>query len=521
MANTVSLLANAVERHRQQDLTAAAGLYEQIIRRDPRHFFAHHALGAIHAAAGRIDAALPLLSRAAQLAPDHAEAQANLGAALIEAQRLDEAEAAIRRAMALAPEASEPLNHWAKLQGRRDKWDDAVLAYRQALQQVPEDPVAAFNLGNALFQAGQIADAVAALRQAVRLAPNSARARTGLGLALAESGEYQAGLVQIRRAIALDSGDPAGHQAEYGLLLAAGDWRDGFEKYESRSLGAERFFFHHGLAQPLWQGQDLAGKRILLHAEQGLGDTLMLVRYVAMVRARGPAQIILSVQPALAELLAANSEADLVLPFGAVLPDFDLHCPLMSLPRLFGTVVETVPRAPDYLRRHLTRRPEVETMIAGLPRPRIGLAWSANLQALTGRRRSLPLERLAPILALPGASFLVLHTELSAAERAALAGMSQVTLLDRGFADTAAAIDALDLVVTVDTSIAHLAGGLGRPCWILLSQRADWRWLQRGDDTPWYPTARLFRQPDGTGWAPVIDAVRRALRDDYGVPSAT
>jgi Flp pilus assembly protein TadD len=513
MANTDSLLASAVERHRQQDLTAAAALYEQIIRRDPRHFFAHHALGAIHAAAGRIDAALPLLSRAVQLAPDHAEAQANLGAALIEAQRLDEAEAPIRRALALDPEAAEPLNHWAKLQGRRDQWDEAVPAYRRVLALAPDDPIAAFNLGNALFQAGKVAEAVAALRQAVRLAPHSARARTGLGLALAESGDRAAGLMQIRRAIALDPGDPAAYQAEYGLLLAAGEWREGFEKYENRSRGPGRFFFHHGLAEPPWQGQDLAGKRLLLHAEQGLGDTLMLVRYLPMVRAKGPAQIILSVQPALAELLAAGSDADLVLPFGAVLPEFDLHCPLMSLPLIFGTRVETVPPAPGYLRRHLTPRPEIGTMIADLPRPRIGLAWSANLQAATGRRRSVPLALLASILALP-ASFLVLHTELSAAERAALAGTERVAVLDRGFADTAAAIDALDLVVTIDTSIAHLAGGLGRPCWILLPQRADWRWLERGDDTPWYPMARLFRQHDGAGWAPVIERVLEALRRD-------
>jgi len=506
-AKTDAQLARAIELHRQQDLEGAAALYEKIIRRDAQHFFAHHALGAIHAEAGRTEAALPLLIRAARLAPDNAEAQANLGAALIGLNRLDEAEGPIRRALDLAPDATEPLNHLGKLLTRRFRLDDALEAYGRVRDRAPADPVAHFNIGNVLFLADRAQEAIPSLRRAVQLEPGSATFRTGLGLALAEAGDLEAGLAQIRRAITLDPADATARRAEYGYLLAAGNWQEGWAKHESRRMGVDRFFYHDRLAVPQWAGEDLAGKRILLHAEQGLGDTLLFIRYLSLVKARRPAQIILAVQPALKGFLAADSEADLVTGFGEPIPDIDLHCPLMSLPLAFGTRVETVPAAPGYLRRHLTPRPDAAALLAGVARPRIGLVWSGNLQG----GRSMPLEALAPLLAVEAVNFVALQLEISTADADFLAKLPRITRFPRGFADTAAAIDGLDLVITVDTALAHLAAGLGVPCWILLAQRADWRWLQDRTDTLWYPTARLFRQKDGTGWPPVIAALRHAL----------
>jgi tetratricopeptide (TPR) repeat protein len=508
-AKTDTQLARAIELHRLQDLEGAAALYEKIIRRDPQHFFAHHALGAIYAEAGRAAEALPLLTRAARLAPDNAEAQANLGAALIAQNRLDEAEVPIHRAVVLSPDATEPLNHLGKLLSRRGRYDEALDAYARVLERNQADPVAHFNVGNTLFLADRSQQAIPSLRRAVQLEPGSAIYRTGLGLALSEIGEIALGLAQIRRAIALDPADVTARRAEYGLLLAEGDWRQGWQKYESRRLGVERFFFHDRLAVPQWAGEDLSGKRILLHAEQGLGDTLLFVRYLAQVRARRPAQIILAVQPALKGFLAAGSEADLVLGFGEPLPDIDVHCPLMSLPLAFGTRVETAPAAPGYLRRHLTPRPDAAALLAELPRPRIGLVWSGNLQG----GRSMPLETLAPLLAVEGVNFVTLQLEISTADAAYLAKMPRIKSFGRSFADTAAVIDGLDLVITVDTALAHLAAGLGVPCWILLAQRADWRWLKHRTDTPWYPSARLFRQKDGAGWPPVIAALLSALKE--------
>ena len=511
IANADAQLARAVELHRLQDLEGAAALYEQVILGDPHNFLAHHALGAIRAGAGQTAKALPLLRRAARLAPGNAEVQANLGAALLELNRFDDAEAAIRRAIDLDAGAVEAYSHLGKLLSRRFRHAEAVAAYRVARDRMPEDAIAQFNLGYALLQAEQPHAAIDCLRRAVQIEPCYATFRTGLAQALAAAGEREAALAEAGRAIALDPGNPDPRQVEYAVLLAAGDWEAGWNKYEDRAIGRAGLFFCDGSGLPRWQGEDLAGKRLLLHAEQGLGDTLQFIRYLPLVKARGPAAIVLAVQPVLRDFLGVDSEADSVIGFDEPHPPVDLHCPIMSLPRLFGTRIDTVPAEPGYLRRHLREQPRIATAIGTVARPRVGLVWSANPLVKSGPGRSIPLPSLAPLLALDAVNFIVLQAEISSEDAACLATLPRITTLAGDIADKAAAIDALDLVVSVDTSMAHLAAGLGVPCWIPLPERADWRWLEQRSDSPWYPCVRLFRQAGGTGWPPVVARLREAL----------
>ncbi|HWE79274.1 MAG TPA: hypothetical protein VG270_12210, partial [Pseudolabrys sp.] len=276
---------------------------------------------------------------------------------------------------------------------------------------------------------------------------------------------------------------------------------EGFANYEWRWRGATELT-SRGFVQPQWRGEDIAGGTIFLHAEQGYGDSIQMLRYLPLVKACG-ARVVLEMPNSLMPLLGPHAGNVVVLNRGTPLPPFDLHCPLMSLPLAFGTTLDTVPAEAPYL-----FAPVRASVRARLPQEglRVGLAWSGKPSHKNDHNRSIALERLAPLISLPGTSFVSLQREYRDADLRALADLPIARLDDviRDFADTAAAIDGLDLVIAVDTAVAHLAGSLGKPLWLLLSHIQDWRWLCEREDSPWYPTARLFRQgPDGA-WDPVI-----------------
>jgi hypothetical protein len=270
---------------------------------------------------------------------------------------------------------------------------------------------------------------------------------------------------------------------------------------------------------PLWKGETDLGKTLLLHGEQGFGDTLQFCRYAAIAKTQG-LRIVLEVQPPLRRLMSSLAGCDQVVARGDPLPDFDFHCPLLSLPRVLGTSdLDDIPTSVPYLQAEAKDEALWAGRIASLPDGvlRVGLAWAgaprreSPVQAAFDRRRSLPLGALAPILALPGARFFSL-------QKGVLAGPGLVDFMAemKDFADTAALIANLDLVISVDTSVVHLAGALGKPVWLLNRFDTDWRWLVEGEETPWYPTMRLFRQRSSGDWAGVIDDVVRALRDYCG-----
>jgi len=266
--------------------------------------------------------------------------------------------------------------------------------------------------------------------------------------------------------------------------------------------------------QPLWLGAQSARDRtILLHAEQGLGDTIQFSRYVQPL-ARAGATVVLEVAPALKELLSQIDGAARVLARGEGLPPFDLHCPLASLPLAFKTEPQTIPAEIPYLAAAPERTEKWRARIEPLPRPRIALAWAGSAAHANDRNRSIALARLEPLWSAEGPSLISVQRDLRDADRGVLARASRI--LDLGselsdFSDTAVVLSFADLVISVDTAVAHLAGAMGRPVWILLPFSSDWRWMLRRDDTPWYPTARLFRQPSIGDWESVIARVRAGL----------
>jgi hypothetical protein len=326
-------------------------------------------------------------------------------------------------------------------------------------------------------------------------------------------------LASYERALALKPDDADIHLNEAFVRLLAGDFERGWRKNEWRwesapsgLLNRSSGMLRRNFPQPLWLGAEaIEGKAILLYGEQGLGDTIHFCRYVPLVAERG-ARVILEVAEPLRVLMSGLAGASHCIARGEAPPDFDLQCPLLSLPLAFGTRLETIPRETPYLTAPAPAR-DWEALLGD--RPRIGLAWSGNALHKNDRRRSVALAALAPLFDI-AATFVSLQPDARPADAAALAARSDV--LDLGpalanFADTAALISHLDLVISVDTAVAHLAGALGRPVWILLPFIPDWRWLIDRDDSPWYPTARLFRQTEIREWHGVVERVRDALRE--------
>ncbi len=459
----------------RQALTADQGLVE-IYRR----------IGALCVLLHQPQAAVDALDIALALEPGDTAALSNLGAAL---RALGRPQDAVQRLLAALQIGQTP-SAWFNLgiaYADLSRWEDAVVCHRRVLQAAPTHHRAAAALGLALVALGRATEASGVLEQALATAPQQAQLHTVLAQA----------------------------------LLMRGDLARGWREFEWRWAVPGNVANHRHAGHPLWLGEPLAGRRLLLHAEQGLGDTLQMCRYVPSVR--DAAHVVLEVQPGLARLLetlAAPSGATLqVVPRGAPLPPFDLQTPMMSLPLACGSRrPEDVPRQVPYLRAVADDVARWARELPAGPGRRIGLCWSSGVRPdLVSRiihaRKSMPLALLAPLAGVAECRFVSLQKgEASVELRAPPFEILDCSGLMTDFAQTAAAIRNLDLVITVDTAVAHLAGALGAPVWLLNRHDADWRWSNAHRDAPWYPTLRQFRQPAPGDWAGVVEHVAAALK---------
>lgn len=506
-------LTVASDLHRGGRLDEAEGLYRQILAVRPDDPDALHLLGVVRRRRGDGAGAVALIERAVALRPDFIPAYTNFANALADVGQDDAAIAILRQGTGLAP---ADVGLWWALGNRLwhlDRYDEAEQAYRRVLALQPDHFDAGFNLGVSYQKLGRLDEAKAVFAAMVALAPEHAGAVNSLGNVLRDRGDPAAALPFHRRALALD---PDFHEARKCLaisLLANGDLRDGFQEYEGRRLVPDGRTPQ--LPRPEWNGEPLAGRTVLLYCEQGLGDTIHFIRYAPLVRACG-GRVVFGCQPALTRLLRSVEGIDELVPTAEVLPPFDLHLPLLSVPRVLGTTLATVPSRVPYI----TAEPDLVAHWGQRLGPRegcrrIGLVWAGNAQYGADRRRSLSLDRLRPLMAVPGNRFFGL--QLGDGRRDLETGDLPPGFVDLAsgiddFADTAAIMANLDLVVSVDTSVAHLAGAMGRPVWILVPFASDWRWLKGRMDSPWYPTARLFRQPAPGDWTSVIVSLEMALR---------
>jgi tetratricopeptide (TPR) repeat protein len=541
------MLSDAVALHRQGRLDEAETLYGRVLKLDREQFDALHLCGMLLHQRGkaveadrliaaalklrprspdalsnraqvlhtlkRHDEALASLDRALTLAPDHLEALNNRGIVLLERQRAADALASFDAVLARAPDHQQARLNRANALSALSRFDEAMVEYDAALRLAPRDALARFNRGNALREQGRDLEALDNYEQVLTIMPHHVGAWQNRGLMLAAQNRHPEALASYQRALALQPDHADAHFNAALSLLTIGDYRAGFAEYEWRGKRAGMPAKPRFRAPP-WRGEPLAGKTILLHAEQGLGDTVQFARYVPLL-ARAGARVVLEVQPELKTLLSGLGGISEVIKEGEKLPRFDVHCPLASLPLAMQTEPGTIPSEFPYLKvseQHITRwRTRIETV----PSPRIALAWAGRITHANDRNRSTTLEAVEPLIALPQFRFVSIQRELRASDAARLAANSRITdvgseLAD--FTDTAAVLSLVDLLICVDTSVAHVAGALGRPTFVLLPFQPDWRWGLDRAHSAWYPQSlTLFRQARPGDWAGVIERVRAAL----------
>jgi tetratricopeptide (TPR) repeat protein/ADP-heptose:LPS heptosyltransferase len=515
------------------------------VEQHPTHGGGWHLLGLMLHQQGRRDAAIAAYRQVIALQPEHYETYNNLGVALQEQQRLSEALACYEKALAVKPDYPDGHNNYANALREANRLEAAIAHYRQAIAYKPDYADAYNNLGLALFHQQEFQQAAAAYREAIAIRPNYAQAHNHLGNALKELGDFEQAAAHYQQALAIrpnyakaynnwgnifrDTGDlttatryydqaialePEFAEAHWNkalTLLIGGDLKPGFAEYEWRwQVKLPTFQGLRSFNCPAWDGSLLGGRTIFLHAEQGMGDIIQFVRYAAIVAQMG-GRVLLECHPPLTGLLQNLPGVAQVLPYGTQPVFMDCHAPLLSLPHLLGTTIETVPATVPYL-----NPPQVEVKLPrgnGLGR-KIGLVWSGNPENPYNRTRACPLELLLSLTTVPETQFYSLQKDLQPGEADLLAAHPEVCDLRpllTDFVATANLIRQLDLVISVDTAVTHLAGALGKPVWLMLPIAPDWRWMLERSDSPWYPTARLFRQPAYGDWDSVIAQVRDAL----------
>ena len=528
-------------------LDAAVASYDRALGIQPDYPEAHYNRGAALKERLELDAAVASFDRAIAIAPDYAAAYSNRGIALTELGRPGAAVPSYERAIAIkADYAVAYSNHGVALQGLKQpgaaivsfecaialeadyveaysnrgaalqelkQFDAAVTSHDRAIAIRSDYAEAHYNRGIALQQLGQMEAAVASYNRAIGSKPDYTDAYSNRGMALQELKRLEAAVASFDQAIATQPESAEAHFNKSLALLLAGDFANGWQLYEWRwdgsGLGKEKRQF----SQPLWLGSDpIAGKTILLHAEQGLGDAIQFCRYAKLVAARG-ARVILEVPGPLVGLLDGLEGVSELVTTGAALPPFDCHCPLLTLPFAFKTNLANIPGHSAYLTADNTKLAAWFDRLGRKTRPRVGIVWSGSVVHKNDRNRSIPLSSVLPYLP-DTLEYVSLQREVRDVDQEILATHHSIRhfgdeLVD--FTDTAALCGLMDLVISVDTSVAHLSGALGRRTWVLLPYVPDWRWLLDRDDSPWYASLRLYRQDADRDWTRVFERVEADL----------
>jgi tetratricopeptide (TPR) repeat protein len=528
----------------QNLLAEAAECYTHALRINPDYAQAMINLGALLEMRGDLPAATICYERALEIKPNDTEALSKLAAALTAENRFDEAAAYYARLLNVQPGDLKIRDHLAGILVAQKKYDEAAQCFRQMLELQPDNAIAHMNLGIVLAQQGKLAEAVASCRRSVELRPDDAEAHNALGAALAHSGELDEAVAEYRQAVAraphfakawcnlgvvlkrqnrleesdaccrraieIDPDYAGAHHALAIALLLRGQFEEGWPEHEWRST---RMQLKDVLPKPAWTGEALPRGTIVLFSEQGLGDAMQFVRYAQQVK-RLVGTVVVECQPQLAELLARCPGVDAVLRREAPLVEHDVYAQMLSLPNIFHTSLDSIPTGIPYLHppEQLVERWRAE--LSSEPAFKIGIAWQGSPGNEFDQARSFRLDQFARIAALDGVRLYSLQAGPGSEQLADF--HPERAIVDFGdrlgdFANTAAIVRNLDLVITCDSAPAHLAGGLGVPVWVLIAAVPDWRWMMDREDSPWYPTMRLFRQSRGENWSDVFERIGNEL----------
>ncbi len=546
--NIAQTLQEALSLHQQGRLRDAEKLYARTLKAAPHNFDALHLLGLVKAQSGQMGEAYRLMSAALKINSNALDALMNFANVLHALKRDDEALTWLDRALVLRPGdpealfyrgnalsaldraeealscfntllASNPahgealLNRGAAL-ARLGRHTEALADFDVALARAPRHAEALYNRGTALLDLNRPGEAILSFDASLAIAPKHPGAWNNRGRALQALNRHGEAVTSFEKAIAVDRNNADTHSNLALSLLTLGELTRGFTEYEWRWKRTGMLDARRSYRGRLWLGEfPLGQRRILLTAEQGLGDSIQFVRYVPLLAGNG-AKVVLEVQPELKALLAGADGVESCHARGEALPAYDFHCPLGSLPLAFKTEPSTIPAQIPYLRADDAHIEKWRSSIEALPGKRVSLAWAGHARHPNDRNRSIELRLLEPLLALDGISFISIQRDLRGDDREVLARHGNITDIAEqltDMADTAAVASLADLTVSVDTSVVHIAGAIGREVWVLLPFSPDWRWTLTGERSPWYPQMRLFRQSSPGDWRGVIEAVREAL----------
>lgn len=510
------LFAEAVRHHAAGHVDTAQKLYQALLAMQPAHAQASYNSGLILQAAGRLEEAMAAYRHAIALRPDYLDAYGNLGVALQASGRVEEAVTIFQQLLKAAPGFAMAAGNLGVALRSLGRKHEAEAAYRQAIAIDPSSDWSFANLAALLLDRGDNAAAVEACQSAITLRPESEVARFNLGTAFKAMSLLPEAIAALRGAIAIKPDFAEAHFTLGQTLLLSGAFEEGWVEYDWRWRLKEYGWLkavHGDFVQPLWTGEPLTGRTIFVYAEQGFGDAIQFVRYVPLLVDRG-ASVILAVHPPLRGLFAGMQGVQVISLDQPDLPHFDVHCPLLSLPRWFGTSLDNIPAQPCYLRPDPA---DASRWRARLPNEglRVGLVWAGNPTQTGDRFRSPRLDAMTPLFDTPGVSFVSLQM---GAGRQDLSGHPlPPDVLDLGneigdFTDTAAIMAGLDLVISSCTAPLHLAGALGVPAWGMIPFAPHFVWLMDRSDTPWYPSMRLYRQAQpGVEWSGVVQRIREDL----------
>lgn len=480
MPTVAEVLTEAWKIHQQGDLHRARSMYEAVAQQAPKNANAWCYLGILHFDRKDFPQSETCYRRAIELQPQFPIAWSNLANTLSAQGRYDEGVEACQTALEQQPDYQTAINNLGAIYVRQNRFDDAAELFRKTLAANPDNMDAHRNLGAALIRHGNMEDAAVHSQRAVELNPRDADAHKNLGI----------------------------------LSLLNGDFENGWREYQWR--------FHTGDAslpqvpQPMWQGEPLDGKSILLAGEQGLGDIVQFCRYAQILKDRGASRVVVQCQEVLHPLLATLDGCDMLLPLGEGV-ETDFFIPMMNVPAVLKThTVADIPGDVGYIHPQPSRVEQWKARLEDGPFV-IGVAWQGNPNHNADRQRSAPLREMAPLANTPGVQLVSLQKGHGVEQLADVADWGMIDFgssldSDAAFLDTAALMSCVDLVVTTDTATAHVAGAIGAPVWVALCNSPDWRWMLEREDSPWYPTMRLFRQTAPGDWASVFDAMARELK---------
>ena len=506
-------LGNALKE--QEKLDDAVACYGRALKLKPNFADAHYNLGNALKNQGKLEEAVACYRCALELIPGVVGAHCNLGNTLKDQGKLDEAAVSYRRALELKPNFAEIHNNLGNTLNAQGKLEEAAACSRRALELKPDYAEAHNSLGIVLKGQGRPDESRACFRRALELKPDYADAHCNLGSAFIDQGKLEEAAVCLRRALELKPDSVDAHCSRAFLWLLGGNFAQGWPEYEWR--WRKKDFPPRRFPQPLWNGESLTGKTILLHAEQGLGDTFQFVRYASLVKQYG-GTVILECQRPLLALLEGCPGVDQLIGRGNDSPAFDVYAPLLSVPGILKTSLDTIPAAVPYLFASAALIEYWREKLRAVRGYKIGINWQGRSGQGPWLARNIPLQQFAGLAEIPGVRLISLQKGAGREELAQ--ARESFPIVDLGeevdqangaFVDTAAIMRNLDLVITSDTAVPHLAGSLGVPVWVALPVAPDWRWLLDRCDSPWYPTMRLFRQKERGNWQGLFADIRKAL----------